>query len=325
MLGSIATNRTHLRGIRGVNKDNRDTVHSRFVKYLLPQIVERPAMQLGTLRLSSPYPVADTRQIFKSNSAFGALGRFDKLFADLVVHIFGKPSFFTRQFFSSAFGRFCTFCLQPFSLPSAPFPDRIDLISGKLFTVRGSGNVGDPHVYPDKIIHIHWIRFVYITGGKQVKISFNQNKITFSPLRFKQGQLSLSCLIRDRLSPFHCPNTDSLFCQLPRQDTIIISKAAGQRKRPQCFAVYLVSIGNFGNSPDSHLGRQIVSCPNVPIEMPMQRKLLKNPGIPCLLADVITGGIGRLQSCKQGLPLYFSWLQFNFRCQFHYVIIIPER
>jgi len=143
MLCRVTANRTSLRGVGGVYKYNRNPGERRLVKYLLPQIVERPTMQLGTLIASSPYPVTNTLEVLKSDTAPGAFRTVHELFTDSVVHVFGKALLLAGEFLETALGGLRALLLQAFSLPAPSFSDRINPVPGELFAVGGGGNVGN--------------------------------------------------------------------------------------------------------------------------------------------------------------------------------------
>ena len=207
MFGGVTANRTHLRGVGRVYEYHRDTGESGFVKYFLPQIVKRPAMQLGTLRPSSPYPGTNPLEVFKGNAYSGAFSRFYKLLADLVIYIFSKPFFFAGKLFRPAFRGFCSLLLQAGSLSAPPLPDRVDFVPGKFLSSRSCRNIGDTQVNADKLGHFCRSRFVNVASHKQVEVTVDVAQVAFAPLGIEQFKLAFTGDERNLLPSLNRPDT----------------------------------------------------------------------------------------------------------------------
>lgn len=321
MLGGITANRTHLRGIGRVYKNNRHAGERSFVQYLPSQIVERPTMQLGTLIASSPYPIADALKVFKSNTASGAFRNVHKLLANLVIHILCESLFFTGKFFETTFGGLRAFLLQAFSLSASSFSNRIDLVPGELFAVRGGSNVGNTQIHAHKFFHVVRFGFINVTGGKEIKLIVNQNKVTFAPLGVEQFKLSFPGKKGDGLATFDCPDTYGLFVNLPGEDAVIVGEAAGGSKGAFGLTVEFVGIGDFGDGTHNHLSGKGELFPHRPVNQTVNGKLFKYSIVPSDLADIVARSISGLQGFKQCSVLLFSWLKFDFSRKFHNMII----
>ena len=74
-------------------------------------------MQVVSLAASNRNPLADPLEFLKSNGPIRVLRSLNKLLADNVVGIAGKPPFFTGQFFKPPFGRAGALSLEFFSQP----------------------------------------------------------------------------------------------------------------------------------------------------------------------------------------------------------------
>src|SRR5260370_15353952 len=112
MLIDTATFGAGARRVAGVNVDDLDAVESRFVQYLAFEVVECPAMQCGSLRLSNRYPVADTTQIFQGNTASSALSLNHNALADAVVGVVRETRLFAGLLAQQATSRLCALLLQ---------------------------------------------------------------------------------------------------------------------------------------------------------------------------------------------------------------------
>lgn len=113
---NVTTNRTGLRRVARIDRDKRNAGKFGLVLQERSQLVERPAVQIVTLRATEPYPVADTLEVFNGNSTSGAFRSFDNLFADLVVHIGCEPAFLAGQLAQPTRGAARLFSLEPATL-----------------------------------------------------------------------------------------------------------------------------------------------------------------------------------------------------------------
>lgn len=115
MFVTMTTGRTGARCVARVYPKDRHTRQLCFVGNLLAEIMERPTMQLASLRLSSPYPSANTLKVFESNTTPGALSLFYQSLANRVIHILGETAFLTRQLLQSTASRIGLALLKPLS------------------------------------------------------------------------------------------------------------------------------------------------------------------------------------------------------------------
>lgn len=291
MLGNIAANRTHLRCIGRIDKYNRDASKSGFVKYLLSQVVKRPA----TLIASSPYPFTDILEVFKSDAASGAFRNLYKLLADLVIYVVGKAFLFAGKLFGSAPGRFCAFLLQSPALSAPAFPDRINFTSCELFSIGRCGDIGNAQINTKIFLDIIRFWFVNIASCEKIEDTVNQNQVAFAPLRFEQVNLPLSGKEWNCLSSLNCPDAHSLLVDFPGQNTLVVSKAAGRSKNALDFLVQLIGVSNFSDSPDSHLCGKNVARANISVNNVVNIKLLESLSFPGLPANIVAGSISRLE------------------------------
>lgn len=176
------TRRTGLGGVSRVDKDHRDTGQASLVENLLPQIMERPAVQLSALFAPVPYPVADARKVLQGNTASGALRRFDNAFADAVVDITGKAGFFTRKLLESAFGCFRAFLLQVGAQALVTMAHALDVAAGMEVAVTVHGNVADSQVDTQEVVDLLLGRSSHLAGRHQVEPAPNVNQVAL-PLR----------------------------------------------------------------------------------------------------------------------------------------------
>jgi hypothetical protein len=112
------------RGIARVNPMDWHTTQRSFIRDTGLELKKRPAMQDGTLRLSSPHPRANVLEIFKRNASLCGLSLPNDAFADRVIHVFGEASLLARQVAQASFCRERSFPLELVSEPSMPHSQR---------------------------------------------------------------------------------------------------------------------------------------------------------------------------------------------------------
>src|SRR5258706_2314901 len=169
MFIDTATFRTSTRGIAGIDVDNFHTVQSCFVAYFLFKIIECPAMQCGSLRLSNRYPVADAAQIFQSNSAPSALSLNHDAFADTVIGVVREAIFFACQLTQTALGRLRAFYLQRAPQSPMAMPDVIHAAAFVDLSVAIHGDVDNSPVYAKKRFDFSGRWLLNLPGCHQVE------------------------------------------------------------------------------------------------------------------------------------------------------------
>lgn len=150
-IGFIDTtaDRTSPGRVARVNEYQRHTEQSGFVFDKGTQLIERPAMQLASLRLPNPYPVTDAAQVFQSDTASGAFGLLHELLGDAVVHVGCEASLLARQGFETTPGGLRSFGLQTGTDSIMPTAQTTDVSAGVEFSVAVHGDVGNAEIDAD--------------------------------------------------------------------------------------------------------------------------------------------------------------------------------
>src|SRR5207245_3283716 len=86
------------RGIARIDGNGGDACIGTLVLEEKAQLVESPARMFSPLLSANRDPGADVRQVFDGNSAPGAFGSADDLFADAVVNVGGTTPFLATPF-----------------------------------------------------------------------------------------------------------------------------------------------------------------------------------------------------------------------------------
>ena len=319
---NTTTFRTLSRRVPWVYKDHWNTGKYRFVEDKLTELMERPTMQIDTLRLPKPYPLANSLEVLKSNRPICVFSLLHNLLTDAVVLLSSKATFFTRQSFCNSFSRLGSFLLKSFALSASALSNRIDLVSCELFTIRSCGDVDNSQVNSKAIFNVIRRWFVNVASGKQIESTVNQNKVAFAPLRLKQFLLSFATNKGHSLSALDSPNGNSLIFHFPRKNTSIIGYRSGWIKRAFNLFIQLVSVGNFSNRPNNHLSRKrVFFASDVFIDKMVNIKLFEGLSIPCTLTDMITSCISNSDGVHQKVKLFLGWLKFDLCRKFHNMIV----
>lgn len=195
MFIDATTFRTGARGVAGVNMDDLHAITPRLVRDLLLKVINCPAMQSGSLRLSNRYPVANTTQVFQGDPALSALSLNHDAFADTVVGVPGKSVFLTRQFLESSLGRLGAFLLQLVSASSVAMTYMVDVAGLVRLAVTVHRDIDNTPVYTQKRLHLLGRWFFNLAGRQQVPLALVEPQVRLALLMLQQFFLAASTLI----------------------------------------------------------------------------------------------------------------------------------
>src|SRR5262249_8763778 len=150
---------------------NLHAIQPCFVADFLLKIVECPAMQSGSLRLSNRYPVADAIQVFEGNAALSALSLNHNAFADAVVGVIRETGFFARQAIERATSRTSAFLLQLTAQSAVTMADVVDMAAAVSLSITVHRDIDYAPVHAEKLGDFRWDRLLHITGRQQVKLA----------------------------------------------------------------------------------------------------------------------------------------------------------
>ncbi len=105
----MPANRTLLRSVPGIDRNNLLTKILGFVPDKLLQLIKRPIVQFPVKLSTAPFLDTDLSEVFKGECCKWFL---DYLLRDTVIYISYKPSFSTGQFTEFPFGRSSAFRLK---------------------------------------------------------------------------------------------------------------------------------------------------------------------------------------------------------------------
>ena len=312
------TTRAGLRGISRVHENDRHAGQGSLVLDKLPKLVKRPRVKFSSLRLAKPCPVADAGQIFKSEAASGVFSLLNYFFTQAMVNVGSEPTLTTRQLFEASFGRARAFFLEASTLAAAAFSQAENLGTTMLFAVRVGGNVNDAKVNAKVTFHVIGGRIVGVTDGKQVKFAIDVTEVALAFLSSQKLDLAVASDKRDSLPTVNRPDRDLSPVELVAQYPVVVGDSAFRPECAFCVPVKLVGVGHFGDTANSHLGREVKPLSNRLVDNFLQFEFAKDLVLPSFVGNVVARGISQVHCGYQILALLIIRLQFDFSCKFHY-------
>ena len=195
---SVAAPAARLGRVRRVNNVDRHARQRGFVLDLLSEVVECPIAQATIRRPSRPLSlrnrclVANTAEVFHSDTAPSAFGLLDEVLADTVVYVALKSPLPTRKLLQSTFRRARADRLQDSTTLLVPLPFCVDSRTAVRFTVAVGGDVFDSEVHPERFIHVFGVGLFDVAGRQQVKPSIVIDEVALALLILHQTALTLT-------------------------------------------------------------------------------------------------------------------------------------
>lgn len=156
-------------GMARIDQDYGNTRSFGFVENKLPELVESPISQSGTLALTGRYPLTDTTQLFQGDSAIGALSGCHDGFTNTMVGVFlesGLSSLEGTQFASS---RPCSFALQVAAAMGVEATIKFHFFAAVVRALAIRGDVNDTKVNPEHLSGFDQFGIVQVTDAGDVE------------------------------------------------------------------------------------------------------------------------------------------------------------
>jgi len=319
----MTTARASAAGVARINGSHSHACQLAFVFDKGAKLSKRPARQGCSLRLTSRYPLADTRQFFNGNPASGVFSLCNDLFADNVVYVFGKALFFARQFLETATCGLRAFGLQlsaQLAVTKAHRLDGLALVNG---SVAVGGDVGNAQVNAQEIVNIVRGWFVHVAALVEVKLAFAIDKIAFAAQTLKQLGGMFTGSERHLLATCHCPDRDNLLAQFVGDKSVVEGERTVRLERALRAFVELVGVSDFGKDAHGDICPKSKLRANVSVAELVQLELPEYTFSPSHVTDIAARSIGRFQCLQEQGVLFWRRLQLDARNQFH-VCIIPS-
>lgn len=211
-LTDMATARAGLAGVGRVNQNNGHPGDVGLVGEKLPQLIERPAMVLSSLRFPHPGPLPNAGQVLKSNRRLSRFGFLDNLLRDAVIDAFSKSSFLAAdppEQLATAFG---AFALNARANPEVVIPNSGSAAALPRLTRTGMGNIAPTQVNANYFWRLtRWLsRYLNLNLKVVVPVAaFNQYRAGWT-LPLQQAQLVIANIQRQPDSTADQGNADRL-------------------------------------------------------------------------------------------------------------------
>ena len=182
---NVPTNRTLLRGISSVNKINKTSFFSSFVRKELFQLVERPSIDPIFLFLSEFFAVfSNVFQIFKHNCSPMRKSIYD-LLRNTVIYISPETVLLHSNLLKVSFGRSCSFFLKPLSQRPVPINYLFCVSSIKKLIFRCYSNFLDTSINTNYFLRWFYILYFFLKNNtKKNFIPPDKQLSGFSPPSF---------------------------------------------------------------------------------------------------------------------------------------------
>ena len=209
-----AADRTSLRRVFRIDRDQRNTSQCRFVGQKGPKLSERPTVVRPVLRPLNRCPLADVRQIFDGNPAAGVCGLPNDSLADPVVEVGRKARFLPAPGVQQSLRGFGPFPLQVAPKPGVAAPEAgVEGTAERLAITVGS-DVPSSEVDAEILGRVAFWHIANLDGHveKEHAVAIDQIGLTACPIKpgllkgaAIHGMICLPSLvwIETRSAPFH--------------------------------------------------------------------------------------------------------------------------
>src|SRR5919206_209746 len=318
-----ATGWTGLARMPGINEDHRYARQAGLIANQRLELPEAPVSEPCPLGASGRNPCAYPLEVFKGDSARGALRLLHDPFADLVVDLRLIATLLS---------------LNPPKLPSCSMGALALQVAtamgiGPTLVLNGctrvdrairiDGQVDDAAVNAEDARWFKLGRFGCLAHDVQKKGPgpSNVDEIDF-PLSSAE-QLPLLCPTSEgnRLPSIYGPEADRIIAA-ETQDTRVVSDGALRAKVPPCLAIQLVGVSDLSDAPDDHLRGQAKIGFDLVVAQLVQVILTEGLLLPGKLGERSAGGIGPYQGGQQARLLFRCRLQLDGNRQFHLNLLL---
>ena len=211
---NAAADRTSLRRVSRIDRDQRSTSQCRFVGQKGPKLGERPTVVRPVLRPLSRCPLADVRQVFDGNPAAGVCGLPNDSLADPVVQVGRKARFLPAPGVQQSPGGFGPFPLEVALKPSMAAPEAGIVGTAERLAITISSDVPSSEIDPEILGRVAFWRIANLDGHVEKEHAVAVDQIGLTACPSKPGLLKgaaihgMICLpslvwIDTRSAPFH--------------------------------------------------------------------------------------------------------------------------
>ena len=263
-----------------------------------PDLKERPACVLCSLRVPDRYPISDAREIFKGDAASGVFGLLHDTLADAVVLDTPESGLLTRNLFEPSFGTSSASRLKSLTMICVPLADRFHLGSRMELSVRIHSEICNPEVYAEPIENLGLFSVRNVYSHEEEELALAEDKISLPSLEAEKLSLLLPANERDPLSSLDGPDVGRVV--LPREDAGVVSNGAEGFERSSYFLIQSVGVSDFSHASDDHLrGQGGKSVSGLSIEKLLEIVLPKCLGLESLGSEPVARSVCHTKRARQ--------------------------
>ena len=315
-LGDMPAGGTGARSVSGIDKNHQDTGKSRLVLDEGAKLMERPGMMDATLSLANRYPVADTLEILKSDTAPGAFGLRDQSLANRMVDVRGETGFLVTALLQESFGGLGAFGLQPLPEFCMTLPQAVDLTAGIAVAIGVGSDIDNAEVNAEPVLGIIGGRFRHVHHHGKVKCAITVDEIGLTANAFQASGLISAENDGDDLAALERQDGHPVK-SLPGQDTLVVDDGTVRPESGLFGFIPLVCFGDLADGPDGQLGREIEPLPDVVVNNLLQSNFIGRAFPEGDFSDSIAGNIEPLHRLQESDELFGIRFKFENQCQVH--------
>ena len=304
---------TGLARIVRVNHNQWDTGKMGLVFKKRTKLAERPRVMFPSLSFSDRRSVSNSSQVLNCNALLFDFGLTYNVLCYRVIGDSGMSVFFTGEPFQELFSSFRAFALNGSTHLELFVSNSVQIIRTKVRSIGKRGYVRDPKINTNKLFNVGNFFFGNLNSLKQVKLTFSGNKISF-PLDIG----NVLGIVADKWhlqSATHRPDRNRIF--FIRKNAIIIGDCTQRFKVAFTFLVKFIGIGNLGDAPDKHLGRQSRASFEAMVHKAMKFKLIECLFTPRNIRNFITDLVASLDSFQERCSLFICRQELYLQRKFH--------
>ena len=305
-----------LASVSGIDQHHRHASKSGFVSDELAKLVETPSVQSRPLLAAGLNPSAYPGEVFESDAEGQALRSGDDCLADCVVGDLPETRLSAFQGFELAFGGTGLLALKVPASVRVFAADEIDVSTCVGLAVTIEGKIDDTKIDTKHAFNADLFRVRHIAYASQIPLALDEHQIDFALAESEQGALALATDEGDFLAPGQRPDTHSIIGQ-ETHDPVIIGLCGEAAESALPVFASLVSVSHFGDAAHGGLRGQPVHLADFGVGQLMQIELPKLASLEAPRGQVITGLIAAFKRLPQQAFLFWRWLEFDVRNQFH--------
>ena len=309
---------TSLRSISRRNGCNLNAINLALVFKERTELIEVPGVTSPSERLVAFLGVhtpSDILQVLNGNTFVFFLCFRYNLPAYAVIDNSGKSSLTSFQPFQQLMTVASAFGLNRSSHFVVSISYVFDFFGRYVSSVRQRNNIGNPHIYANKILRGFFFFIGDVYRLIQIELPSNENKVSFAfRILHELWTVASICYL---LTTTNKRNGTYILGDVIGKHTTIIGDSTKLPKVPLLFSVEFVCVCNLADCTYNELRRKMIGFFNRIIHFLVQTELLERMAFPRYLRDSVASLVKNAERIFQHHGLFASWKQFNLQSQFH--------